>query len=116
MLPRTIFPVASCTTTSLPVAHSRIVEEDFADSLNEEGQLSLRRIADAARRAAKLVDDLLAYSRLEHQEVAREPVDLVAHPGAPDLDPSVILVDALVRRAGVGRVGVDDRAVVARCA
>jgi PAS domain S-box-containing protein len=56
----------------------RILLEDYADRLDEEGLDYLTRIRDAGERMGVLIDDLLNLSRLARQEMRREEVDLSA--------------------------------------
>jgi len=55
-----------------------IVLEETGDDLSLEHQALLVRQAENAKRLAQLIDDLLAYSRLARQTVARERIDLTA--------------------------------------
>ena len=64
--------------------YSRLLLEDHAGVLNEEGRSFLRNVREATGQMGRLIDDLLAYSRLE-----RSPVQ----PGRVELRP---LVDGLV--------------------
>ena len=57
---------------------SEALLEDYADVLDGTGQDYLRRVHQAGRRMAKLIDDLLNLSRLTRAEMSREPVDLSA--------------------------------------
>lgn len=57
---------------------SRIVLEDYAAKLDEEGRDSLNRIRAAARRMAQLIDDMLNLSRVSRAELHREELDLSA--------------------------------------
>ncbi|HEX4144306.1 MAG TPA: response regulator [Pirellulales bacterium] len=54
---------------------SRIVLDDYAASLPAEGKAFLRRICENTQRMAQLVDDLLAFSRLGRQALAKKAVD-----------------------------------------
>jgi PAS domain S-box-containing protein len=56
--------------------YGRLLQEDHAQLLNEEGQTFLRNIRRATAHMAELIDDLLTYSRLERQAVRRLPVNL----------------------------------------
>lgn len=58
--------------------YAETVLEDWGDRLPEEGRQSLRRIVGAAGHMRRLVDDLLTYSRLGHEEVSFESVDVTA--------------------------------------
>ncbi|MBP3954861.1 PAS domain S-box protein [Gemmata sp. G18] len=53
---------------------SRIVTEDFGPSLPPDAARYLQLILSNARQMSQLVDDLLAFSRLGNQLVARQPV------------------------------------------
>ncbi len=57
---------------------SEALLEDYADVLDDTGRDYLRRVRQAGRRMAKLIDDLLNLSRLTRSEMSREPVDLSA--------------------------------------
>lgn len=56
--------------------YSRFLQQDYASVIDEEGQTFLDNIRRAARQMSQLIDDLLAYSRLDRQRVRRVPVDL----------------------------------------
>lgn len=66
---------------------SRILTEDYADSLGEEGRDYLRRVREAGRRMGYFIDDLLDLSRVARGELRRDTVDLsvVARAVAEDL-------------------------------
>ena len=66
---------------------SQVLFEDYADTLDTEGQDYLKRISDASGRMAQLIDDLLDLSRLSRGEVRRAPVNLssLAHAVIDDL-------------------------------
>ena len=49
--------------------YSRLLLTDHRDQLNEEGQTFLDRIRQATQHMGALIDDLLAYSRLERREL-----------------------------------------------
>jgi PAS domain S-box-containing protein len=57
---------------------SRILLEDYSESLDEEGRYTLTRICEAAGRMGLLVDSLLALGRINRAELRRHPVDLSA--------------------------------------
>jgi PAS domain S-box-containing protein len=57
---------------------SRILMEDYGESLDEAGQDYLRRVQEAGERMAMMIDDLLDLSRLTRREMRREEVDLSA--------------------------------------
>jgi PAS domain S-box-containing protein len=53
---------------------SQALLEDFGPQLPEEGQRQLRTIREGAQRMGALIDDLLAFSRLGRQSLARTDV------------------------------------------
>jgi light-regulated signal transduction histidine kinase (bacteriophytochrome) len=66
---------------------SRILQEDYKDTLDEEGKDHLRRIHTACRRMGLLIDDLLNLSRLTRSEmwVVKADLSLLARQVAEDL-------------------------------
>lgn len=54
---------------------SCILLEDFAASLPEEGKAFLTLVRDNTKQMARLVDDLLAFSRLGRQSLTKQTVD-----------------------------------------
>ena len=54
---------------------SRIVLEDFGSPLAPEGRAYLQLVRDNTRQMGRLVDDLLAFSRLGRQALNKHPVD-----------------------------------------
>jgi PAS domain S-box-containing protein len=58
--------------------YARMLEEDYRESLDPEGQRLLHVVREAASRMGRLIDDLLAFSKLGRQEPARRPVDMNA--------------------------------------
>jgi signal transduction histidine kinase len=57
---------------------SRILLEDHAPQLDAEGKRLLDVVRSNARQMGKLIDDLLSFSRIGRQEMARLPVDMAA--------------------------------------
>jgi signal transduction histidine kinase len=55
---------------------SRLLELDYGRGLDREAQDYVRRIAEAAERMDKLIQDLLAYSRVSRLSMSIETVDL----------------------------------------
>jgi len=55
--------------------YSRLLQADYADKLDDEGRGFLRNIVGAAKRMSELIDDLLAYSHLEHRDMHLAKVD-----------------------------------------
>jgi PAS domain S-box-containing protein len=56
--------------------YSRLLLEDHAHHLDEEGQYFVHTIRGATTQMAQLIDDLLAYSRLERRTWATSQVDI----------------------------------------
>lgn len=56
--------------------YSRLLLDDHADDLNEEGQLFLQNIRQGTRQMAQLIEDLLAYSRIERRSLQSDRIDL----------------------------------------
>jgi signal transduction histidine kinase len=57
--------------------YSRILQESHADRLDEDGRSCLNSIRGGVDRMNRLIDDLLAYSRLERRVLVKDSVDLV---------------------------------------
>jgi len=55
--------------------YARMLEEDYAARLDEEGRRLLGVIRQSAGRMGLLIDDLLAFSRLSRQPIVRQTVD-----------------------------------------
>ena len=55
--------------------YSRLLLQDFADKLDEEGQTFLHTIRNATQQMSRLIDDLLAYSRLERRAMRTGKLD-----------------------------------------
>ncbi|MDD2764796.1 MAG: PAS domain S-box protein [Opitutaceae bacterium] len=60
---------------------SRILLEDYADKLDDEGRDNLGRVRAASQRMAELIDDLLKLSRAARTEMRRTAVNLTALAG-----------------------------------
>lgn len=58
--------------------YSRLLLEEHAASLNEEGKRFLANIDRAATHMGVLIDDLLGYARLERSPCQSAPIDLMA--------------------------------------
>src|SRR5262249_22569051 len=56
--------------------YARMLEEDYAPRLDDEGRRLLEVVQASARRMGQLIDDLLAFSRLGRQALARQSVDM----------------------------------------
>lgn len=57
--------------------YSRLLLEDYAQSLDAEGQSFLKTIQNSTDEMSELIDDLLAYSRLERRELKADRIELV---------------------------------------
>jgi PAS domain S-box-containing protein len=55
---------------------SKILAEEYASRLDPEGQRILRSIRSNTRQMGKLIDDLLAFSRLTRGEFEKSPIDM----------------------------------------
>jgi len=74
--------------------YARMLEEDHAPRLDDEGRRLLGVVRSSSQQMGRLIDDLLAFSRLGRQPVAKATVDMTAlaraaldeqraeHPGA----------------------------------
>ncbi|GAB6146951.1 PocR ligand-binding domain-containing protein [Desulfocicer niacini] len=58
--------------------YSRLLQEDYIDKLDEEGRLFLNNVRQSAAQMNQLIEDLLAYSRMERREVQPAEIDLRA--------------------------------------
>jgi len=57
---------------------SQLLVEEHASALDADGKRLLRVVRDNVRQMGRLIDDLLALSRLGRQELERVPVDMAA--------------------------------------
>jgi light-regulated signal transduction histidine kinase (bacteriophytochrome) len=55
---------------------AEILLKDFGGKIDAKGQHYLNTVADSGRKMGRLVDDLLAFSRLGRQPLAKAPLDL----------------------------------------
>lgn len=60
------------------MGYARMVDEDFSDRLDDEGRRFLATISSEAERMGRLIDDLLAFSRLGRNPLQLIPVDVAA--------------------------------------
>ncbi len=56
--------------------YAKILQEDFSQSLDEEGKRILAVITTNANRMGQLIDDLLDFSRIGRKELSRSHVDM----------------------------------------
>jgi light-regulated signal transduction histidine kinase (bacteriophytochrome) len=57
---------------------SRILADEFAERLDEEGRGCLNRVRASARHMDELIDGMLALGRVVKADLSREPIDLTA--------------------------------------
>ena len=55
---------------------SRILLEEYAGKLDEEGRRMLQVVRESSQKLARLIDDILAFSRVSRQEMAWESIDM----------------------------------------
>ncbi len=55
---------------------SRILLEDYREKLDDEGKRLINVVRDNTVRMAKLIDDILAFSRIGRKELERQPVNM----------------------------------------
>jgi light-regulated signal transduction histidine kinase (bacteriophytochrome) len=55
---------------------SQALLEDYADKFDDEGNRYLKHLRESAQQMGRLIEDLLALSRVSRAELVREPVDL----------------------------------------
>ena len=86
------------------VGYARMLLEDSADKLDDDGRRQLETIAHSARRMGALIDDLLALSRLGRRPVQYQSVDMraLAQDALRDLPPhaATLEIGALPTAAG----------------
>ena len=58
--------------------YSRLLLEEYAASLDGEGRTFLQTIQDSTNEMGQLIDDLLAYSRLERRELKPDRIELAS--------------------------------------
>jgi signal transduction histidine kinase len=56
--------------------YARMLEEDHGASLDAEGRRLLGVVRESSQKMGQLIDDLLAFSRLSRQGLAKRPVDM----------------------------------------
>jgi len=88
--------------------YSKLLLDDYADKLDDQGRAFIDNIRAAAGNMQQLIEDMLAYSRLERRDLAVGPVDLRATVQAVlrERDFDLAQVNLTVDLA-VGRVLVD---------
>ncbi len=76
--------------------YARMLEEDYAGKLDDEGRRLLGVVRDSAGRMGQLIDDLLSFSRLGRQALARHPIDVEA-----------LVREVITEQAGETRASID---------
>lgn len=56
----------------------KVVEKKYQEQLGEEGKGLIKIVADEAIRMGRLIDDLLAFSRMRRKEIEKTEVDMTA--------------------------------------
>lgn len=56
--------------------YSRLLQQDYGDRLDEEGRLFIGNIRAGIKRMNELIDDLLAYSRMDRRHLESAPLNL----------------------------------------
>lgn len=57
-------------------SYAQILEEDYSDRLDEDGKKMLKHIENNGKKMGRLIDDLLAFSRLGRKELKRVDVNM----------------------------------------
>ncbi|MDE3144475.1 MAG: PAS domain S-box protein, partial [Bacteroidota bacterium] len=57
-------------------SYAQILEEDYSDKLDEDGKKMLKHIENNGKKMGRLIDDLLAFSRLGRKELKRVDVNM----------------------------------------
>lgn len=72
------YSIAHDLRTPLRIVHgySEMLQEDYKQSLDEDGKRILRNIQQNASKMGRLIDDLLAFSRLGKKELLLNPVNM----------------------------------------
>ena len=55
--------------------YSRLLQEEYTDKFDQEGQHFLAAIRDSSNRMSQLIDDLLMYSRMERRKINLIPIN-----------------------------------------
>lgn len=56
--------------------YSKLLLKNYAEQLDEEGKFFINNVFEAAENMRQLIDDLLAYSRMERREILQREIDL----------------------------------------
>jgi light-regulated signal transduction histidine kinase (bacteriophytochrome) len=85
--------------------YARMLEEDYRERLDAEGQRLLRTVREAAARMGRLIDDLLAFSKLGRRELAARRVDM-----------GVLVAEVIAEAKGESRAAIEVGALPAAAA
>ena len=94
---------------------SQALLEDCADKLDAEGKKYLQHVRESAQQMARLIDDLLALSRVTRSQLHRERVDLTAlaravlsrlQRDAPERKAELVVSDGLVANGDRQLLGI----------
>lgn len=94
---------------------SKVLVEDYGDKLDEEGRRVANIVREGAQKMGRLIDDILAFSRVGRLEMAHEPIDMngVARSVLKDLEPVIagrkVTVDVKPLPPAVGDVAMIQR-------
>jgi light-regulated signal transduction histidine kinase (bacteriophytochrome) len=58
--------------------YAQMLEEDYAATLDDEGRRLLGVVRESSRKMGRLIDDLLEFSKLGRQEIAKRRIDMPA--------------------------------------
>lgn len=81
--------------------YSHLLMEDYADRLDDEGRFFITHIRAGVKQMARLIDDLLAYSRVERRTLQRAEVNL------QDMVRGILAERVAELEAGPARIAVD---------
>ncbi|WP_203291487.1 PAS domain-containing protein [Maricaulis parjimensis] len=87
-------------------AFSSLLQRRYAEKLDADGIRNLEFLVDAAHRMQRLIDDLLAYSRLASLEIKPQPVDV-----RQCLDDVLANLDAAISESGA-QITIGDMPIV----
>jgi light-regulated signal transduction histidine kinase (bacteriophytochrome) len=90
-------------------AFADLLEEEYADRVDKEGQYYLTRMRDAATRMSRLITDLLAYSRVTTKAHPFHKVDLneVAREVLSDLELQISEIEGSIELAPLPTIEAD---------
>jgi two-component system NtrC family sensor kinase len=92
-----------------------ILLEDYADKIDDDGKQYLAYVRESAQQMSRLIDDLLALSRVTRAEFQRAPSDLTGIAGAvaarlaqgePDRQVEIVVAEGLVAESDAGLLAI----------